>query len=588
MLDESATQNQLLGRASTISHETSHMWFGDLVTMQWFNDVWMKEVFANFMAAKIVNPSFPDVNHDLRFLLENYPAAYDVDRTDGANPIRQQLANLNEAGTLYGAIIYQKAPIVMRQLELLVGADAFRDGLREYLRRSCVRQRDLDGPDRASSTRGRPADLVSLEPRVGRRARPADDPHRTRGGRRQDRAAVAFTRRTRAGRGLALAGDGCRCWSARPAASKAFDVTLDAADTPTCRTPSACRRRSACCRSGGGLGYGDFDLDRTTLDYAHDVAAHDPRSADARRGARRRWWETMLEGRVRARHGHDRTLLAAAAARDRRARSCSDCSATSRTTFWRYTAPDDRRGAGRPHSSQSSARASTRAKTTRPQGRVVQRAARRRDDARDRRHGSSASGARDDGPGPAARRDRRGGPGAGAGRARRAGRRRRSSRRRSARFKNADRKARFAFVMPAVSGDQAARDKFFDGLEDVENRRHEAWVLDAMGYLNHPLRAAASKKYMRPALDLVREIQRTGDIFFPKRWADAALSGYQSVQTAADVRDVHRPAAGRLSAAAAVGAALGGRPAVPGGEAAEPIGTNRALPDIALAPMPGA
>jgi aminopeptidase N len=65
------------------------MWFGDLVTMKWFNDVWMKEVFANFMAAKIVNPSFPEVNHDLRFLLQHYPSAYDVDRTEGANPIRQ-------------------------------------------------------------------------------------------------------------------------------------------------------------------------------------------------------------------------------------------------------------------------------------------------------------------------------------------------------------------------------------------------------------------------------------------------------------------------------------------------------------------
>ena len=74
LLDESATQNQLLGRASTISHETSHMWFGDLVTMRWFNDVWMKEVMANFMAAKIVNPSFPEINHDLRFLLSHYPA----------------------------------------------------------------------------------------------------------------------------------------------------------------------------------------------------------------------------------------------------------------------------------------------------------------------------------------------------------------------------------------------------------------------------------------------------------------------------------------------------------------------------------
>ena len=56
------------------------------------------------------------------------------DRTAGANPIRQDLANLNEAGSLYGAIIYDKAPIVMRQLELLVGPDSLRDGLREYLR----------------------------------------------------------------------------------------------------------------------------------------------------------------------------------------------------------------------------------------------------------------------------------------------------------------------------------------------------------------------------------------------------------------------------------------------------------------------
>jgi hypothetical protein len=54
------------------------MWFGNLVTMRWFDDVWMKEVFANFMAAKIVNPSFPDINHELRFLLAHYPTAYDV------------------------------------------------------------------------------------------------------------------------------------------------------------------------------------------------------------------------------------------------------------------------------------------------------------------------------------------------------------------------------------------------------------------------------------------------------------------------------------------------------------------------------
>ena len=159
-LDETATQNQRLGRASLIAHETAHMWFGDLVTMQWFNDVWMKEVFANFMAAKIVNPAFPEVNHDLRFLYSHYPAAYEVDRTAGANPIRQSLANLNEAGSLYGAIIYQKAPIVMRQLELLLGADAFRDGLREYLKAHAMANATWPDLIRVLDART-PADLVA-------------------------------------------------------------------------------------------------------------------------------------------------------------------------------------------------------------------------------------------------------------------------------------------------------------------------------------------------------------------------------------------------------------------------------------------
>ncbi len=133
-LDEKASVNRKMGRASLIAHETAHMWFGDLVTMDWFNDVWMKEVFANFMAAKIVQPSFPEIDHNLRFLLAHYPSAYEVDRSAGANPILQPLENLKNAGTLYGAIIYQKAPVVMRHLERKIGEDLMRESLREYLK----------------------------------------------------------------------------------------------------------------------------------------------------------------------------------------------------------------------------------------------------------------------------------------------------------------------------------------------------------------------------------------------------------------------------------------------------------------------
>lgn len=133
LLDKSATLDDRISRSMLIAHETAHMWFGNLVTMEWFDDVWLKEVFANFMASKITEPNFPEINHDLNFMFSHYPDAYGVDRTEGANPIRQELDNLRNAGSMYGAIIYHKAPIVMRQLELLMGEYAFRDALREYI-----------------------------------------------------------------------------------------------------------------------------------------------------------------------------------------------------------------------------------------------------------------------------------------------------------------------------------------------------------------------------------------------------------------------------------------------------------------------
>ena len=133
-LDKNATQSRKLRRAKLIAHETSHMWFGDLVTMKWFNDVWMKEVFANFMADKIVNPVYPEINHNLSFMMSHYPSAYSEDRTKGTNPIRQPLDNLKNAGSLYGRIIYNKAPIMMRQLEYLLGESQFQEGIQEYIK----------------------------------------------------------------------------------------------------------------------------------------------------------------------------------------------------------------------------------------------------------------------------------------------------------------------------------------------------------------------------------------------------------------------------------------------------------------------
>jgi aminopeptidase N len=100
------------------------------------------------------------------------------------------------------------------------------------------------------------------------------------------------------------------------------------------------------------------------------------------------------------------------------------------------------------------------------------------------------------------------------------------------RTENPDRKARFEFVRPALSPDQTTRDAFFESLRDVKNRRREPWVLEALDYLHHPLRASASEKYIPASLELLREIQRTGDLFFPKRWTDATLNGHGSASAA--------------------------------------------------------
>jgi aminopeptidase N len=87
-----------------------------------------------------------------------------------------------------------------------------------------------------------------------------------------------------------------------------------------------------------------------------------------------------------------------------------------------------------------------------------------------------------------------------------------------------------------LSSDAAERGEFFASLGDVSNRRHEPWVLDGLRALHHPLRAAASEQYIAPSLLMLQEIQRTGDIFFPKRWMDATLGGHSSPAAAQTVR----------------------------------------------------
>jgi aminopeptidase N len=528
LLDESATQNQLLGRASVISHETSHMWFGDLVTMKWFDDVWMKEVFANFMAAKIVNPSFPSVNHDLRFLLSNYPSAYEVDRTAGANPIRQPLENLDEAGSLYGAIIYQKAPVIMRHLEAILGEDNFRDGLREYLKafafnnatwNNLIAILDARTPsDLAAWSRvwveqpGRPTIETDLEVRNGRISR------------------LAFRQRDPRGRNL--------IWpqQLRVIVGSKFDrrpFVVDLAGA-TAEVPMAFGLAAPLyvLPNANGWAYGDVVLDRTSLDYL-STSLPEINDVLTRGSAWVTLWDSMLNGQVPPVTLLD--LMLRALPREYDEQLTARVVNYTSSLWWRFLTPPERE--------QRAAALETllkdglaRAKT--PSQKAIWFGALRNDAltaetlAWLRRVWSQEETV----PGlPLAEtdyttlalelavREVTGWSEMLAAQLKR--------------IENPDRKARFEFVMPALNADSSVREKWFVALEDVNNRRHEPWVLEGLSYLHHPLRAKTSQRFVAPSLALLWDIQKTGDIFFPKRWLDATLGGYSSRDVADTVRE---------------------------------------------------
>ena len=95
-------------------------------------------------------------------------------------------------------------------------------------------------------------------------------------------------------------------------------------------------------------------------------------------------------------------------------------------------------------------------------------------------------------------------------------------------IENPDNLRRFDFVADALSPEPAVRDRFFDSLADVEKRATENWVLDALGFLHHPTRVTHASKYVLPSLELLEEIQVTGDIFFPAGWVSVTLRNHYS------------------------------------------------------------
>ena len=128
------TVNDYNRRNETVLHELAHQWFGDLVTMRWFDDLWLKEGFAQYMAYHTMAEMEPPGTVWKRFYQSIKPLAYGIDSTHGTTPIYQQIPNLKDAKSAYGAIVYQKAPSLLRVLNFNIGEDHFREGIRIFLR----------------------------------------------------------------------------------------------------------------------------------------------------------------------------------------------------------------------------------------------------------------------------------------------------------------------------------------------------------------------------------------------------------------------------------------------------------------------
>ena len=529
MLDESVTQNQLLGRASVIAHETAHQWFGDLVTMNWFDDVWTKEVFANFMAAKIVNPSFPEVDHDLRFFLAHYPSAYGVDRTSGTHAVRQQLDNLNAAGTLYGSIIYQKAPIVMKHLEILMGESQFRDGLRTYLDR--FRYGNATWPDLVAILDQNSPENVTEWSDVW-----VQGPGRPTVSYEKESVDGVVTRFT------VLQQDeqyGNRVWSQNINVVFGYEDGGDSViparlDGRYVNLPQAVGLNdpSYILLNGDGIAYGRFVLDDRDRQFLLENVSQ-LTNPMTRAVSWVNLWEEMLEGNI----GPGVLLRSASAAL-----TTEDDELVQQRLlgyvneiFWKFLSESTRRGVAE---SIEESLWTQLTEANSPTIRTAYFSAYRNIALSDVAVGRLYRiwNEEEQVPGVtlsesdmvglakelAIRLPDRADAILGA---------------QLENIRNADRKARFEFVMPALSPDQASRDLFFERLKDAANRDREPWVLDGVNALHHPLRAEESERYVPESLQLLEEIQRTGDIFFPQRWLAATLDGHSSQRVARMVRE---------------------------------------------------
>ena len=525
-LDAQAGLNEELSRANLISHETAHMWFGDLVTMPWFNEVWLKEVFANFMADKIINPEFPQVDHNINFLTTHYPAAYSIDRTKGANPIQQELDNMLDAGTLYGAIIYHKAPIVMRLLEQRVGEDTLKAAIRNYLSENKYGNASWDvlinhinqvsANDHSSWSNawvyeaGRPKIIVSpsynADNKIAALVVEQQDPIKKGRFWPQKMNYTYINMKNRGADYLVL--------------NDTFNVVPHFKEfNPKYILPNS---------DGNTYGYIELDpiISNSIIDQKTPVK--DPLN---RCSNYIMFYENMLEGQIgaiRLLHYYLESIH-----QEDSEQNIQLLLKYIDSIFWKFLSDETRDAlvvkvesqlktafneTPKPRLKKSLFRSYYQIALT--DGAIdelyqifEQEKAPKGIELSERDYSSLAlllavhnhPKAID------------------------------ILKEQKSRIEDPEKKKRFEFISKAAHPNAEIRKKFFQSLQKEKNRTKEPWVVDALYLLHHPLRQKSAISYLEPSLILLEEIKETGDIFFPKQWLDATFSGHRSIEAVTTV-----------------------------------------------------
>ncbi|HFK5545543.1 TPA: M1 family metallopeptidase [Elizabethkingia anophelis] len=515
-LDKNATQSQLNNRSNLLAHEVAHLWFGDMVTMDWFNDVWTKEVFANFMADKSTGASSDKSVYDLKFLTTHFPAAYSVDRTIGANPIRQVLDNLQNAGMMYGPIIYNKAPIMMRQLELLIGEENFRKGISEYLRKYAYS--NATWPDLITILDNQTSeDLQSWNKVwVNEPGRPIIDYTIKYKGNKIENFKISQHSEY---------GDTQKLWPQEFQISLFYPDKIEKVDVRFSEKqqdiPELKGRQKPLfvLQNSSGIGYGVFNVDNDLISGFSLIK--DPVS---RASAYISLYENMMGGsgitpqellhffagqlqkestelNLRLITGYISGIYWGFLTESIRNKESESLENIVWNALQKQAAVNNKKNLfdcyqGIFQSKKAYDNLYTIWKSqTAPQSITL--------NDEDFTSLALALSLRNNNNNDLLQEQ-------------------------LTRIKNPDRINRFKIIMKAASSDKKIRDEFFNSLAERQNRSNESAVGSALGYLHHPLRQHTSINYLSKTLELLKEIQKTGDIFFPDNWLRSTFSSYQN------------------------------------------------------------